>query len=359
MKKEAKILRAKAIESLVLSIELFNRPSETGRAHGVLIFLDHAFEMLFKSAILHRGGRIREPRAKQTIGFDAAVRKGLSDAKLKFLVDNQALTVQMINSLRDAAQHHILDISEQHLYIQAQAGLSLFRDVFKAVFGSDLQTYLPARVLPLSTVPPTDLATLFDNETKEIKKLLAPGVRRHTEAEAKLRSLAIVEKSLNGEKVQPSIGELQHLAKEVASGKKSWNEIFPGVATVTLTTNGYGPSIDLRITKTGMPVQLVKEGTPGATVVAVKRVDELGFYNLGRDDLAKKVGLSGPKTTAVIRYLKLQADEECYKLMAVGKVRFDRYSQKTIPIIQEALKKKTIEEIWQTHGIRGKAAKAK
>jgi hypothetical protein len=352
VKKEVKILQSKAIESLILSTELFNRPSDSGRTHGVLIFLDHAFEMLFKAVILHRGGRIREPRAKQTIGFDAAVRKGLSDAKVKFLVDNQALTVQMINSLRDAAQHHVLDISEQHLYIQAQAGLSLFRDVFKSVFGKELQDHLPARVLPLSTTPPTDLATLFDSETKEIRKLLAPGVRRRTEAEAKLRSLSIVEKSLNGEKVQPSLGELQRLAKEVASGKKAWDEIFPGVATVTLTTNGYGPSIDLRITKTGMPVQLVKEGTPGATVLAVKRVDELGFYSLGRDDLATKVGLSGPKTTAVIRFLKLQGDDECYKQVTVGKSKFDRYSQKAITAIQEALKKTTIDEIWQSHGIR-------
>ena len=54
MRKEVKILRSKAIESLVLSIELFNRPSETGRAHGVLIFLDHAFGMLLKGIILHR-----------------------------------------------------------------------------------------------------------------------------------------------------------------------------------------------------------------------------------------------------------------------------------------------------------------
>src|ERR1051326_8416364 len=355
MKKEVRILRAKAVESLVLSIELFNRPSDAGRTHGVLIFLDHAFEMLFKATILHRGGRVREPRAQPTIGFDAAVRKGLSDAKVKFLADNQALTVQMINSLRDAAQHHLLDISEQLLYMQAQAGLSLFRDVFKTVFGEQLHDHLPARVLPLSTTPPTDLATLFDNETREIKKLLAPGVRRHTEAEAKLRSLAIVEKSLNGEKVQPSVGELQRLAKEVAAGKKAWNEIFPGVATVTLTAHGYGPSIDLRITKTGMPVQLVKEGTPGATVVAVKRVDELGFYSLGRDDLAKKVCLSGPKTTAVIRFLKLHTDSECYKQFTVGSSRFDRYSQKAITVIQEALKKTSVEKIWQPHGIRWKS----
>jgi hypothetical protein len=287
----------------------------------------------------------------QTIGFDVAVRKGLSDARVKFLDNNQALTVQIINSLRDAAQHHILDISEQHLYIQAQSGLSLFRDIFKYVFDQELQGYLPARVLPLSTTPPVDLATLFDTETKEIKKLLSPKVRRHTEAEAKLRSLAIVEKSLNGEKVQPGVGELQRLAKEIVSGKKTWSDIFPGVATLTLTSNGYGPSIDLRITKTGVPVHLVKEGTPGATVVAVKRVDELGFYNLGRDDLAKNVGLSGPKTTAIIRFLNLQADAECYKLVTVGKSRFSRYSQKAIAVIKDALKKRSIDEIWKDSGI--------
>jgi len=358
MKKEVKLLRVKSIESLVLSIELFNRPSDTGRTHGVLIFLDHAFEMLFKAIILHRGGRIRGVRENQTIGFDGCVRKGLSDANVKFLTENQALTVQMINSLRDATQHHLLDMSEQHLYIQSQAGLSLFRDVFKAVFSEDLQRHLPARVLPLSTMPLTDLATIFDQEMKEIQKLLRPGRRHHTIAEAKLRSLAIVEKSLNGEKVQPSVGELHKLAAEIATGKKTWNEIFPGVAMVTLTTQGYGPSIDLRITKTGVPTQLVKEGTRGAMVIAVKRVNELGFYNLGRDQLAQKIGLSGPKTTALIRFLKLQNDHECYKKITVGKSKFDRYSQKAIGAIQEAMKMHSIDEIWKICGIRSNKAKS-
>ncbi|MBS0167879.1 MAG: hypothetical protein JSR29_17470 [Nitrospira sp.] len=352
MKKEVRLLREKAIESLVLSIELFNRPSNKARTHGVLIFLDHAFEMLLKAAILHRCGRIREPRAKQTIGFDACVRRGLSDADIKFLVDTQALTLQMINSLRDAAQHHLLDISEPHLYIQSQAGLSLFRDLFKTVFGEEVKAYLPDRVLPLSTTPPTDLATLFDSETREIQKLLAPRSRKRTEAEAKLRSLAIVEKSLNGEKVQPSVGELKHLAGEIVGRRKAWNEIFPGVASVRLTTNGYGLSIDLRISKTGTPVQLVPEGTPGASVVAVKRVDELSFYSLGRDQLAAKVGLTGPKATAFIRFLDLKNDPECFKRFAVGKTKFDRYSPKAITAIQEAIAKHDIDEIWKSHGIR-------
>jgi hypothetical protein len=175
-------------------------------------------------------------------------------------------------------------------------------------------------------------------EAAEIKKLLSPGNRRHTEAEAKLRSLAIVENSLSGKKTQPSIRELRRLATEIESGKKKWNDIFPGVANVTLTADGYGPSIDLRISKTGVPVQLVPEGTPGATVVAVKRVDDLGFYSLGRDQLAKKVGLSGPKTTAVIRFLKLKNERDCYKQITIGKSKFDRYSPKAIDVIQDTVK---------------------
>src|ERR1039458_7303340 len=145
MRKEAKLLLDKSVDSLILSIEMFNRPSDRGRVHAVLILLDHAFEMLLKAAILHRGGKIRERRAKQTIGFDGAVRKAVSDASIQFLKSEQALTVQIINSLRDAAQHHLLDISEQHLYLHCQSGLTLFRDVFKGVFSQDLHTFLPAR----------------------------------------------------------------------------------------------------------------------------------------------------------------------------------------------------------------------
>jgi len=91
------------------------------------------------------------------------------------------------------------------------------------------------------------------------------------------------------------------------------------VASINLAPEGSGPLLSLRLTKKeGIPVQLVPEGTPGATVVAVKRVDELGFYNLGRDGLAEKVGLTGPKTTAVVRYLKLNEDPDCFKEFFIG-----------------------------------------
>ena len=348
MKKEAKLLLEKAIDSLTLSVEHFNRPWDRGRTHTVLILLDHSFEMLLKAAILHRGGKIRDPRAKQTVGFDACVRKALSDANVKFLTEEQVLLLQAMNSLRDAAQHHLLDISEQHLYIQAQAGLTLFRDILELVFGQKLTLQLPARVLPLSTTPPTDLATLFDMEVKEVQRLLQPGKRRAIEANAKLRGLAIMEGAIQGERVQPGRSRLNKLKKQIQEGKP-WDQIFPGVASIDITQTGYGPSINLRISKKeGIPVQLVPEGTPSAHVVAIKRVNELDFYSLGRDQLAEKLGLSGPKTTALIKYLNLQDDSECFKTIRIGQVKFNRYSPKALDKLKKATKRKRlIDAAWK------------
>lgn len=349
MKKEAKLLFDKAMNSLILSIDHFNRPWDRGRTDAVLIFVNHSFEMLLKAALLHKGGRIREKRAKQTIGFDACVRKALSDGSVKFLTDEQAMTLQTINSLRDAAEHHLVDLSEQHLSIQMMAGLTLFRDICNSVFGKNISEELPKRAIAVSTTPPTDLATLFSTEMEEVKKLLKPGKRRLLEAQAKLRGLAIVEGSVQGERVQPSEGELAELGKSATAGK-AWDDIFPGIAAITLTTKGFGPSLDLRFSKKeGIPIVVVPENTPGAAVVAIKRVNELDYYNLGRDDVAKKIGLSGPKTTALIRHAKIQADSECFKKIQIGSALFDRYSQKTISKLIEIKAMVNMDDVWKSY----------
>lgn len=352
MKREARLLLGKACDSLVLSIEAFNRPQDLGRTTATLILLDHAFEMLLKASLLHRGGRIREKRAKETIGFNKCIRCALSDDSIKFLTKEQALTLQGINSLRDAAQHHLLDVSENQFYMHAQSGLTLFRDLFKQVFDRDLCDLLPNRVLPISTSAPIDLDVLFENEIAEVIKLMQPGYRRRLEAEAKLRPLAILDSSIKGESGQPSPGELQRMGNDLVTGKQ-WQELFPGVASIEISTVGTGPSLSLRFTKKeGAPIHVVPEGTPGATVVAIKRVDELGFYNMNITQVSEKVGLTIPRTVAMVRYLEIQEDSNCFKRVKIGKSEFKRYSQKTIQRIQDGLTKVSIDEVWKTHGIR-------
>jgi hypothetical protein len=84
----------------------------------------------------------------------------------------------------------------------------------------------------------------------------------------------------------------------------------------------------------------------------VKRVDELGFYSLGRDQVAQNVGLSKPRTTAVIRFLKIQDDPECFKTVTIGKAVFPRYPQKAIQRIKEALPNLSLDEVWRKCGPR-------
>jgi hypothetical protein len=115
-----------------------------------------------------------------------------------------------------------------------------------------------------------------------------------------------------------------------------------------MTVQGSGPSLALRFTKKeGIPIQVVPEGTPGASVVAVKRVNELDFYNLGAADLSKKLGLSISRTVAVVDYLKLREDLDCYREIKIGKSVFKRYSARALEKVQSRLKKTSVEAIWE------------
>lgn len=356
MKRESRLLLRKAKDALILAIEVYNRPSDVGRKTATLIFLDHAFEMLLKAGILHKGGRIRKPRERYTLLFDECVRVALSDGNIKFILPEQALVLQATNALRDAAYHHLVDISEQQLYMQAQATLTLFRDVLKEVFGQDLYDDLPTRVLPLSTTPPLDLAALFDNEVNEIKPLLQAGSRRRTEATAKVRALAITENALAGLRSLPSVRQLNKLLRQIQAGKE-WSELFPGVASIEVATSGVGPSLSIRWTKReGIPITTVPEGTPGAAVVTVKRVNELSYYSMGRNQLAGNLGISGPRTTALLRHLRLQEDEDCFKSIVIGRSKFDRYSQRAMDRCREALQQVDMTRVWEEHGPKRRRA---
>src|SRR5215208_1844581 len=99
MRKESKILHAKAVDSLVLAVDHFNRCWDRGRVEAVLILLDRAFELLLKAIIIHRGGEIREKKKEgTTIGFDLCLRKCLSDANAKCLSEDDAVALQNLNT---------------------------------------------------------------------------------------------------------------------------------------------------------------------------------------------------------------------------------------------------------------------
>ena len=346
MRREARLLKQKSLNSLILSIELFNRPWDAGRTDGVLMMLDHSFEMLLKASILHRGGRIRDPGEKNTIGFDLCVRRALSTGEVRFLSEEQALTLQAINGLRDAAQHHLVDMSEGHLYIQAQSGVTLHRDILQEVFDQQLSDLLPERVLPVSTVAPLDPIALFADEVRQVSRLLAPGTRRGAEALARLRALAIVDGAMQGEKLQPSETALRKVATIIGSGVTDLDSLFPGIAGVSFSTEGTGPTISLRIVKkAGVPVTLMPEGTADAGVVGIKRVNELDFYNLRFKDLKATLGITQNQTTALIQLLAIKESQHYAKYI----ISRWCYSQKALTRMREALREKPVAEWWRQY----------
>ena len=125
-------LKERAINSLVLGIELFNRPSDKGRAEAVLIFLHHAFEMFLKAAIRDRTGTVHAKKEKYSYGFDKCLQVARNEIML--ISSDESNTLSILDALRDTAMHYYQDISEDLLYIQAQAAVTLFDDLLGSRF---------------------------------------------------------------------------------------------------------------------------------------------------------------------------------------------------------------------------------
>ncbi|BFG70289.1 hypothetical protein KACHI17_11700 [Sediminibacterium sp. KACHI17] len=349
MKKEAKTLLTKSIDSILLAVEHFNRHLNIGRHEAVLIFLDRSFELLLKSIILHKNGNIREKNEKLTIGFNQCVRKCVSDDNLKCLSENDALTIQIINSLRDAAQHHILEMSEQQLYIYTQSAITLYNRILEKVFNQKITDHLPERVLPVTSNLPMEFSSLIDVEFDDIKQMVRNGNRKTLDAKSKLLPFAIIESSLNGTHTQPSEKELDEISKKIKAGK-NWEEIFPAIKKLNISPEGKGFIISLRLTKKeGNPVYIVPEGTPGATAIAIKKINDLDFYSLNLDKLSEKIGLTTSKTIAIIRELNVQSVNDYYKEFKIGSVVFKRYSSLALDFLYKSLPNLNIDEIWGNH----------
>jgi hypothetical protein len=355
MNQEARRLRDSAIASLRRAVASFNLPYEEGRHSAVLIALDHAFEKLLKGGLLHQGGEIWEGGDGQTIGFASCVNiaeNGIQDdPAISFLKETQATTIRTVNAYRDSAYHHLLDLSEQHLYTVTQAGVTVFDDVLEDVFDDRLAGHMPARVLPVSTKPPQDFALLLDEEFSQVKELL--NSRQKNLARAKLHSLEGLERSVQGDHSPPTKDELDTRLDDVLE-IDNWTEIFPGVASLNLVTEGTGPNLSIHITKSeGMAVQLEDEDdVPDEAIIGVKRVNELDFYNLGIKEIGDKLPISWQKAKTVAIELDLFEDLKYYKEIDVGAQTHKRYSGHALKQIREALESGEVDpdEAWEEHG---------
>ena len=108
MKRKTKSFLERAQDSLVLGIELFNRPYDQGRIDGVLSSLHHAFEMLLKAVVFEKTGRIRNKHEKKNYGLEKCL--NICESTLNVLDRDEALVLKDLNGFRDASVHDIVEM---------------------------------------------------------------------------------------------------------------------------------------------------------------------------------------------------------------------------------------------------------
>ena len=346
IKREVAELRTRSINSLVLGIEIFNRPHEHGRAEAVLILLHHAFEMLLKAVIKDRTGVIHTKGQKYTYGFDRCLE--VARGRIKIISSDEHMALSMLDAHRDIAVHYYQTMSEDLLYVQAQAATTLFDTLLFRGFGDRLADCIPKRVLPISVKPPKDVQLLISSEFEQIDHFLAKGTRKGATAAARLRPLIAMANASRDDCERASEHDVQKAVRRRRKGEE-WAIILPEVAQLRFDTEGDGTPFHLRIKRDAqIGVRIAKDGESVSGIVVKQEINIWDKYNLGRDDLAKKLQLTGPRTSAILFELGIQDDPECFKILRRKKSEFKGYSKKALNQIREALSGGLdVEDVWQ------------
>lgn len=343
LKKNVAPLLGRSIESLILAIELFNRPSEIARSHGVLMFLQHSFEMLLKAAILQKTGRIHPKDDGYTYSFKSCLQ--IANEQLGILTRDGKITLEILDEQRDQAVHFYADVSEDMLYVHAQSSVTLFAELLQSAFARNLATELPSRILPISTRPPNELQSLLWSELQEVDKLLQAGQRRGAQAAAKLRSVLAFTVGTREDGQRINEQEIEDAIQQ-RRNKGDWAIILPEVVQLDLTANGTGVPVFFKISKNS-PVGL-KIAKPGEEVVGTlvkQEVDLWDVFNLTLNDIKAKLGLNQFETQALIYDLGIKNNQDLYRELRRHSQTIKGYSKKALDLMRDELSKKDMKEV--------------
>ncbi|WP_205717787.1 DUF3644 domain-containing protein [Actinomadura soli] len=348
-KKEVRILKGKAIASLLNAMEAFNSPRDEGRSTSILLHLQHSFEMLLKATLVHLGEDVFDDQLGRSIGFESCVKKASQHPKVK-LSASDAGTLRAIDAMRDDEQHWYNQVSEQLLYLHARAGITLIDDLLHLVFQERLASYLPHRVLPVSAEAPRDVALILDEEYAEIARLLQPGRRAGYEARARIRTLLAMEAHFEAE-TRVSQRDVGRVERGIKKGE-SRETVFPKLHDLSTSIDGEGITLKLRFTKSldAPPVRYAAdEAVPAA---AIREVDLHRKYHRSKADLAKALDLSTARSAALRAHLGIDNDPACLHEFTFGSQIHPRYSDKAFALMKEAVRSLDIDAIWKAHRSR-------
>src|SRR5690606_17402493 len=343
LKREAKTLKAKAIASLKRGLEAFNNHDDDGRPETVLLMLQHASEMLTKALLVQKGQNVFDKEKGTSIGIE----KALNIAQSKGWVSAaQAGAVRVIDAMRDQAQHWMIVVPEDTLYINARALITVLDEVLAEHFEDTLADNLPVRVLPLSTQALPDFIMLVNREYEQIRELLAPGRRARDEARGRITALLAMEAHVS-EEVAVSKRDLDRIEEAIKVGMEM-EQVFPRLMTLATSVEGEGPTIRVRITKSAdAPAVRYISGDDPESAAAIREVDLQKKYHWSPSALANKLGLSLNKAKAVRDFLRIDEDPANVMVFEFGSQKHPRYSDNALRVLRDALTPELVEQAWR------------
>jgi hypothetical protein len=344
LRREATILKRKALASLRRAARSFNDLDDDGRTTSVLLHLQHSFEMLLKAGLIQKGIKVFDPSDGKSYGVGKCLNLATTALKVS---SSEAGLIRAIDAMRDEEQHWFANAEEALLYVHVRGAVTTFDDVLHRVFGERLADHLPIRVLPISTEPPNEIQLLIDREYTQVKRLLAPGSRKRPDARARIGTLLAMEAHVT-DGVLVSKKDVARVERAVRAGKPR-AVVFPRLGALGIDLDGSGIAVAVRFTKKeGAPVTFVPVDDPDAA--AVRQVDLQRTYYLTATDLAKKLNLTGPRAYALRQRLKIDADPKCRHDFTFGKSTFPAYSDNAYTKMKEALVDLDMASIWKEYG---------
>lgn len=335
VRREAGILKGKALASLRRALTSFNGYEDDGRVTDVLLKLQHAFEMLLKASLVQQRVPVFDPQLGRSIGFEKCVSLGREHLAL---TDGEAGTLRAIDALRDEAQHWFNAVSEGLLYAHARAAVTLFDDLLQRSFGDHLVEHLPHRVLPMSSEAPRDIQLLIDDEYTQIAQLLRPGRRRRPEARGRIRTLLAME-AHTAEEVRVSRRDVDRVQRGIQQGLPL-REVFPRLGEVQTEITGGGINVSVRFVRNrnepAAPVRFIGPDDP-AEAAAVREVDLQRKYHWSATELANRLHLDTGRLKAIRWKLGVEDDPSCTHDFVFGSQTIRRYSDNALTKIREAL----------------------
>ena len=239
MKRNARILKNKAISSLRRGVLAFNGFDDDGRLTSILLHSQHAGEMLLKACLVQVGAQVFDKKTSKSKSFKTCLNLVCQYTKL---TPASAGVLRAIDSLRDAEQHWICVVDEGILYTHIRALVTIFDELLDEVFKEKLEVHLPARVLPISTqAVPNSIDTIILSEFEKIQGLLTPGKRVRDEARGRIRTLLAMEAHVADE-VSVAERDITRVERAIKSSHPMSN-IFPRLSSISNNFEGEGAHI--------------------------------------------------------------------------------------------------------------------